>query len=135
MLALVIFLLKVPLKSASKLPFCRCGVEIHPIFGAAIADAVARSSSVFCNSVSADRIVMVASRLLGAAAACVILLSFAAESCKSYILKWLHQGCDSDLSLDFLNFGAGDIFFGSVAACVSLLSFAAESCESYGNGW
>ena len=50
-----------------------------PVFGAAIADAVARSSIVFCNSV-----VMVASRLLGAAAACVILLSFAAESCKSY---------------------------------------------------
>ena len=52
-------------------------------FGAAIADAVARSSFVFCNSVPADRIVMVASRLLGAAAACVILLlSFAAGSRK-----------------------------------------------------
>ena len=47
-------------------------------FGAAISDTVARSSIVFCNSVSADRIVVVASRLLGAAAACVILLSFAA---------------------------------------------------------
>ena len=53
-------------------------------FGAAIADAVARSSIVFCNSVSADRVVMAASRLLGAAAACVILLSFAAGSRKSY---------------------------------------------------
>ena len=53
-------------------------------FGAAIADTVARSSIVFCNSVSADRIVMAASRLLGAAAACVILLSFAAEDRKSY---------------------------------------------------
>ena len=42
-------------------------------------DTVARSSIVFCNSVSADRIVVAASRLLGAAAACVILLSFAAE--------------------------------------------------------
>ena len=30
-----------------------------------------RSSIVFCNSVSADRIVVAASRLLGAAAACV----------------------------------------------------------------
>ena len=48
-------------------------------FGAAISDTVARSSIVFCNSVSADRIVVAASRLLGAAAACVILLSFAAE--------------------------------------------------------
>ena len=32
----------------------------------------------------ADRIGMAASRLLAAAAACVILLSFAAEDCKSY---------------------------------------------------
>ena len=48
-------------------------------FGASISDAIARSSSVFCNSVSADRIGMAASRLLGAAAACAILLSFAAE--------------------------------------------------------
>ena len=42
--------------------------------GAAISDAV----------VSADRIIVAASRLLGAAAACVILLSFAAEDRKSY---------------------------------------------------
>ena len=49
-------------------------------FGAAISDAIARSSIVFCNSISADRIVMAASRLLRAAAACVILLSFAAGS-------------------------------------------------------
>ena len=53
-------------------------------FEAAISDTVARSSFVFCNSVSADRIVVAASRLLGAAAACVLLLSFAAEQRKSY---------------------------------------------------
>ena len=53
-------------------------------FGAAISDAIARSSIVFCNSVSADGIVVAASRLLGAAAACVILLPFAAEDRKSY---------------------------------------------------
>ena len=53
-------------------------------FGAAISDAIAHSSCVFCNSVSADRIVVAASRLLGAAAACVILLSFAAGLRKSY---------------------------------------------------
>ena len=52
--------------------------------GAAISDAIARSSIVLCNSVSADRIVVAASRLLGAAAACVILLSFAAEDRTSY---------------------------------------------------
>ena len=50
-------------------------------FEAAISDAVARSSIVFCNSV--DRIVVAASRLLGTAAACVILLSFAAGPRKS----------------------------------------------------
>ena len=43
-------------------------------FGAAISDAVARSSLLLCNSVPADRNVMLASRLFGAAAACVILL-------------------------------------------------------------
>ena len=43
-------------------------------FGAAISDAVARSSIVFCKSASADRLVMAAPRLLGATAACVILL-------------------------------------------------------------
>ena len=48
-------------------------------FGAAILSAFARSSNVFCNSVS----VMAASRLLGAMAACVILLSFAAGHRKS----------------------------------------------------
>ena len=53
-------------------------------FGAAVSEAVARSSFVFCNSVSADCIVVAASRLLGAAAACVMLLSFAAELRKSY---------------------------------------------------
>ena len=49
-------------------------------FGATISDAVARSSIVFCNLVSADRSVMAVSRLLRAVAACVILLSFAAGS-------------------------------------------------------
>ena len=53
-------------------------------FGATISDAVVRSSVVFCNSVSADRIVMAVSRLLRAVAALVILLSFAAGSRKSY---------------------------------------------------
>jgi hypothetical protein len=26
-------------------------------------------------------------------------------------LEWLHQGCDSDLSADFLNFGATNFLF------------------------
>ena len=41
-------------------------------FGAAISDAVARGSIVFCNAVSGDRIVIAVPRLLGAAVACVI---------------------------------------------------------------
>ena len=57
-------------------------------FGAAISDAVVRSSIVFRNAVPADRIVAAASRLLGAAAACVILLFCAAGSRKS---SW--SGC------------------------------------------
>ena len=53
-------------------------------FGAAVSEAVARSSIVFCNSVAADRIVVAASRLLPALDAWVILLSFAAGLRKLY---------------------------------------------------
>ena len=80
-LALMLFLLKILFKSASIFFFA---LASRSGFGATISDAVARSSIVFCNSVSADRIVMAASRLLRAVAAFVILLSFAARSRKSY---------------------------------------------------
>ena len=100
----MIFLLKILLKSASKSSFFvlwrrRSGC------GATISDAVARTSIAICNSVSADRIVMAASRLLRAVAVFVILLSFAAGLRKSY---W--SGCmrHSDLSADFLHFGVSD---------------------------
>ena len=82
-LALVIFLLNIIVKNVSKL-FFFSALASRSGFGAAICDSVARSSIVFCNSVSADRIVVAASRLLGAAAACVILLSFAVEQRKSH---------------------------------------------------
>ena len=82
-LALVIFLLKILLNSAT-ISFFFFALASRSGFGAAVSDAVARNSIVFCNSVTADRIVVAPSRLLGAAAACVILLSFAAEDCKSY---------------------------------------------------
>ena len=81
-LALVIFLLKILLENASKSPFF--ALASRSGFEATNSDAVARSSIVFCNSVSADRIVMAAWRLLHAVAACVILLSFAAGLRKSY---------------------------------------------------
>ena len=64
----------------SKNPFKKCfkivffALVSRSGFGATISDAVARSSIVFCNSISADRIVMAASRLLRAVAAFVICL-------------------------------------------------------------
>ena len=81
----MIFLLKILLKSASKSPFF-FALALRSGFEATISDAIARSSLVFCNSVSADRIGMAASRLLLALAACV--MSFAARLHKS---SW--SGC------------------------------------------
>ena len=75
---------KIPFEKCFKIVFLSLWRRDPSGFGAAISDAIARSSIVLCNSVSADRIVVAASRLLGAAAACVILLSFAAEDRKSY---------------------------------------------------
>ena len=104
-LALMIFLLKILLKSASKSSFFRSGVEIR--FWSYISDAVARSSIVFCNSVSADRIVMAASRLLRAVAAFNTIIVFCSWI-SEIVLEWLHEGCDMDLLADFLHFGASD---------------------------
>ena len=78
----MIFLLKILLENASKSLFF--ALASRPGFEATNSDAVARSSIVFCNSVSADRIVVAASRLLPALAVCVILLSFAAGLRKSF---------------------------------------------------
>ena len=119
-----------------------------PGFGAAISDAIARSSIVFCNSVSADRIVVAASRLLGAAAACVILLSFAAEDRKSYwngCIKAAKVICQQIFSIFPFKIPFKKCFkivflslwrrlLGAAAACVILLSFAAEDRKSYWNG-
>ena len=52
--------------------------------GAAVSDAGAHSSIVFCHPVSGDRIAMAGSRSLVATAACVILLSFAAGRRQPY---------------------------------------------------
>ena len=81
-LALIIFLLKILSKVLQNRVFF--ALASRSGFGAAISDPVERSSIVFCNSVTADRIVMAASRLLPALAAFVILLAFAAGSRKSY---------------------------------------------------
>ena len=116
-------------------------------FGATISDAVARSSIVFCNSVSADRIVMAVSRLLHAVAACVILLSFAAGLRKSYwsgCMKAATVICQqifSILALVICNSVSADRIvmavsrlLHAVAACVILLSFAAGLRKSYWSG-
>ena len=57
-LGLVIFLLKSLLKVLQNRLFF--ALASRSGFGATISDAIARSSLVFCNSVSADRIVMAA---------------------------------------------------------------------------
>ena len=51
---------------------------------AAICGACLRSSIAFCTSLFADRSGVSASKFLVVAAACVILLCFAAQSCKSH---------------------------------------------------
>ena len=81
-LALIMFLLKFLLKSASKSSFCRFGVEIPVLELQFPTPLRVVLYIVFCKSVSADRNVMAASRLLRAAAACVILFFFAAGSRK-----------------------------------------------------
>ena len=55
----------------------------NPVLELQIAAIVCCHSIAFCNSVSADRNVMAASRFIVAAAACV-LVRFAAESRKSH---------------------------------------------------
>ena len=79
-----------------------------PGFGAAISHAFARSSIVFCNLISGYRIVMAVSRFLGAAAACVILWSFAAGQCESYWSGCIKAAVVICRQIFLYNFGAGD---------------------------
>ena len=79
-LALAIFVLRFLLKSASK--SCLFNVffalALRSSFGGSCSHAAARSSIVFCNSISRYRIVTAASRLLGVETAYVILPTDAA---------------------------------------------------------
>ena len=77
---------------------------------AANCGAVVRSSIVFCNSVSADRSGMAASRFLRAAAACVILLRFGAESHESHCNGGVRR-VNGALAADFFDFGTDDFPF------------------------
>ena len=67
-------------------------------------------SIVFCKSVSADCSGMAASRFLPAAAACVILLRFAAESRQSYCNGSVRR-VNGALEADFFDFGTDDFPF------------------------
>ena len=69
------FSFEIPFKNYFKIVFFLLWRRDPSGFGAAISDAVARRSILLCNSVCADRIVMAASRLMSAAAVCVILMS------------------------------------------------------------
>ena len=89
--------------------------------------AIACSSMVFCYSISRYRMVMVASRLLGVATACVtLLLSFAAGHCKSYwsgCIKAAIVICQQIFSY-FLNFGACDFPFKLIfQKCIKIVFF------------
>ena len=61
----------------------------------------------FCNSVSADGSDMAASRFLLAAAACAILLRFAAESRESHCNGSVRR-VNGALAVDFFDFGSDD---------------------------
>ena len=73
-------------------------------------------SNVFRNSVSADPIVMAASRFLAAAAECRILVSFTAESHKSHWRK-------------VANGALAAVFFSILALMIFLLKFLLESAS------
>ena len=70
-------------------------------------------SIVFRNSVSADRSGMAASRFLVAAAACIILLCFSAESCKSDCNGSVKRATGA-LAEDFVDFGSDDLLLKSL---------------------
>ena len=88
----------------------------------------------------ADRIVVAASRLLGAAAACVILLSFAAEDRKSYwngCIKAAKVICQQNFSILSLIIFLSKLLLKSVSkscffALASRSSFGAANCSILG---
>ena len=76
-------------------------LQIATIFGAYV-----RSSIAFCTSLFADRSGVAASRILLVAAPCVILLCFAAESCKSH--------CNGGVKVANLALAAKFFHFGNI---------------------
>ena len=82
------FPLKFPLKSASKSCFCCFGAEIPVLEVQFLTPLQVVLLLLCCVKISRYRIVMAASRLLCAVAACVILLSFYWEVlCASFVVQ------------------------------------------------
>ena len=111
-LALVIFLLKFILKSASKSTFfsLRRRDPVLELQIATFCGAYVRNSFAFCNSLFADRSGVAASRFLVVTAACVIWLCFLAESCKSHCNGGLRVA-NAALAAKFFDFGTSHFPF------------------------
>ena len=93
-----------------------------------------RSSIAFCTSLFADRSGVAASRILLVAAPCVILLCFAAESCKSHCNGGVRVA-NAALAAKFFDFGTIHFpvkFFSKRASksSVSLLCVKVSLCKS-----
>ena len=95
------FPFKSPFKKCFEIVFFSLWRRDPSGLGAAIADALARSSIVFCNSVSADRIVVSGCVKVAWCPGCMRNTIVFCSWISQIVLEWLHQGCDSDLSADF----------------------------------
>ena len=107
------FSCKIPLKKCFKIvvfPLWRRDLVLELQIAAICGVDVRSHFYCVCNSVSADRSGMAASRFLVAAAACVILLRFAAESRKSHCNGSVRR-VNGALGADFFDFGIDDFPF------------------------
>ena len=131
-LALVIFLLKIRLKSASKSSFFRSGVEIRfwsYNFRRRCAQFYCVLQLSLCRS-HCNGCVKVAS-CCGCMRNTIVFCSWIS----SIVLEWLHEGYEMDLLADLLHFGASDfpsknpfkkcfkiVFFSATAECFGVFS-------------
>ena len=102
-------------------------------FGATISDAVARSSIVFCNSVSADRIVIKVASCCGCIRNTIVFCSWISE----IVLEWLHEGYEINLLANFLHFGTNVVFVARRFTAVWSVrrKECSVKCEVWRNQW
>ena len=93
-----------------------------------------RSSIAFCNSLFADRSGVAASRFVVVAAACVLLLCFAAESCKSHCNGGL-QVANLPLAAQFFDFGTIHFLFNFLLKIASKSTFFCFDVEPIAAIW